>query len=533
MPEWFLEPVLKPGCGRKLHLKTRVLLSQQRGLGLLQKVVPRPSDGQRVPFVVGATIQRNRVLGRLLGGCVLAMLAMSYPSPASANEAPSAKRPNVVAIVTDDQGRWACGAYGNSEIHTPNIDRIGQDGLTFTNAFVATPVCSPSRATYLTGRFPTELGITDYIAPIESDAGLGLKAVTWPQVLRKNGYRTGLVGKWHLGTQPKFHPHRLGFDHFMGFLGGGTRPMDPVLESEGENVPLKGPLPDLLVDNAIQFVRTNRNQPFALCLHFRAPHLPYGPVPKVDSTPYENLDPDVPIPPGANAAQVKRWNRDYYASITSVDRNVGRLLDVLDELELTENTLVVFTSDHGYNNGRHGIDTKGNGRWIAGGVIGPKRPNMWDTSIRVPLLARWPSTIEAGRTTDRAVSNVDVFRTVLGALSIPLPEKNTVHGEDYSPLFRGDQMSPRDQVFGQYDLHNRGLAYMRMIRTSRYKYVRHFKANFLDELYDLESDPLEKHNLMRRSRGRNDEINAIADALLGRLTTWQQSINDPILKSTY
>jgi choline-sulfatase len=335
------------------------------------------------------------------------------------------------------------GAYGNKEIRTPHMDRIGREGAVFTNAFVATPVCSPSRATYLAGRFPSELGITDWIAPVEADAGLGLKGVTWPQVLQRNGYRTGLVGKWHLGTQSQYHPTKLGFHHFMGFLAGGNRPMNPTLEVDGKETQLKGPLPDLLVDDAVQFVRNNKEMPFALCLHFRAPHLPYGPVPEVDSQPYKDLDPDVPVTRGAvESKQIKQWNRDYYASITSIDRNVGRLLAALDELKLSDNTIVLFTSDHGYNNGRHGVNTKGNGHWIAGGVNGPKRPNMWDTSIRVPLVVRWPGVVKPGTKIDSLVSNVDMFRTVLGALDVPLPREaeSKVRGVDFSRCFAANRL---------------------------------------------------------------------------------------------
>jgi uncharacterized sulfatase len=439
-------------------------------------------------------------------------------------------RPNLIAIVTDDQGQWAMGAYGNKDVKTPNMDRIAAEGALFVNAFTATPVCSPSRATYFTGRYPTELGITDWIAPQESDAGLGMRGLSWPQVLRKNGYRTALIGKWHLGSKPEFHPTRMGFDHFMGFLGGGTRPMHAELEVAGKLTATKGPLPDVLTDDAIRFVRESASRPFALCLHFRAPHLPYGPVPQEDSDLYKDVDPEVPSLPGLDTATLKRSTRDYYASISSVDRNLGRLLKALDDLKLSRNTLVIFTSDHGYNEGRHYIKTKGNGGWMAGGINGPMRPNMWDTSIRVPLAMRWPATIKAGTRPDHMVSNLDTFRTVLGALKVPLPEKCPAHGLDYSPLLRGEPLKPRGEIFGQYDLHNGGLAYMRMIRTERFKYVRYFKANSLDELYDLQADPDEQRNLLRPAAKSSAE--ALSN-LRGKLQAWQESIDDPILKSAY
>ncbi|MGH7202163.1 MAG: sulfatase family protein, partial [Planctomycetaceae bacterium] len=254
------------------------------------------------------------------------LFVLAVPALAADESAP---KPNLVAIVTDDQARWAMGAYGNAEIRTPNMDRIGREGALFMNAFVVTPVCSPSRAAYMSGRWPTEVGITDYLSPQESDAGIGLSAPIWPEVLQQNGYRTALLGKWHLGTKPQFHPKRKGFDHFFGFVGGGNRPIDPLLEVDGQETQLEGPLPDLLVDDAIGFIRRSQRDktPFLLCLHFRAPHTPYLPVPEQDSAPYADLDPTVPLEPGVVPEEIKDSHRAYYASVTSVDRNIGRLLD--------------------------------------------------------------------------------------------------------------------------------------------------------------------------------------------------------------
>ncbi|MGH7946837.1 MAG: sulfatase family protein [Opitutaceae bacterium] len=440
-------------------------------------------------------------------------------------------RPNLIAIVTDDQGRWALGAYGNQEIHTPNLDRIGREGAVFTRAFTNTPVCSPSRATYMSGLYPTEVKITDWLNPAETKAGAGLRALTWPAVLQKNGYRTGLVGKWHLGDQPRFHPTKLGFDHFMGFLGGGTTTMNPPLEKDGKVQPMKGPTPDIFTDEAIAFLRANKDRPFSLSLHFRAPHLPYGPVPESDSAHYRDLDPTIPALPGLDVAALKQSTQAYYASISSVDRNVGRLLKVLDELGLANNTLVVFTSDHGYNEGRHYVRTKGNGQWLAGGIPGPTRPNMWDTSVRIPLLMRWPAVIKPGRTIDDMVSNVDMFRTMLGAMGVPAPADARARGVDYSPLLRGQTMPARNIVHGQYDLHNGALAYMRMVRTDRYKLVRFFHVNNADEFYDLQSDPDEMQNLARGPRSAQYE--SVQQPLRDELAKWMTSINDPLLSDPY
>lgn len=441
-------------------------------------------------------------------------------------------RPNLVAIVTDDQGQWALGAYGNRQVHTPHMDRLAREGALFENAFTVTPVCSPSRAAYMSGRWPTQVGITDYFEPGENAAGQGLRALTWPRVLQQSGYRTALIGKWHLGTLPEFHPTRMGFDHFMGFLGGGTTPMNPLLEVEGKDVPTKGPEPDVVTDEAVAFITAHRDRPFAVCLHFRAPHLPYGPVPDEDAAHYQGVEIDVPDLPGLDVPAVQKSTAAYYASVSSIDRNLGRLLAKIEELGLAENTLVTFTSDHGYNEGRHLIQTKGNSSWIAGGVHGPKRPNMWDTSLRVPLLARWPKVIRPGTRVGQMVSNIDTFRTMLGALGVPLPASCAAQGRDTSPLLRGESLPPPSAVYAQYDLHNGGLAYMRMIRTERYKYVKFFRANLMDEFYDLESDPEEAKNLLRRGNKTTSKSDVLK-SLQKQLAEWQISIDDPILKPTY
>ena len=180
-------------------------------------------------------------------------------------------RPNIVFLYTDDQAQWAVGAYGNREIKTPNLDRLARRGAIFRNAFTVTPVCSPSRAALMTSRYPSELGIADWIDPRkEPDIGLAPAAITWPELLKGFGYATMLAGKWHLGTRDEFHPTRQGFDRFFGFRDGSNQPIDPRLEVDGQVRQLKGSLPDLLVDEGLSFIDRHRQGPFLLSIHFRA-----------------------------------------------------------------------------------------------------------------------------------------------------------------------------------------------------------------------------------------------------------------------
>ena len=439
-----------------------------------------------------------------------------------------AARPNLIYIMTDDQAQWAMSCYGNTDCPTPNMDRLAREGALFRNAFVVTPVCSPSRASFFTGRYGTELNITDWINKGEADAGIGLPdgIPTWPSVLQKAGYATGLIGKWHLGEQPRCHPTKHGFDYFMGFIGGGEVPMNPNLEVEGKVRNVKGAVSNIVTDDALKFVEKNKDRPFALCLFFREPHQPYEPMPDEDWNVFKNIDPKIPEVPFLDKEWTKQRHRHYYSSVHAIDRNLGRLLAQLDALKLSDNTIICFTSDHGYNIGQHGIYTKGNAAWIAAGVHGPKRPNMFEESIRVPLLIRWPGTVKPGTEITQTVANIDSFPTILSMLNVPMPAEVKQHGVNYSPALRGESFAGHKELFGQYNLHNAGLAFMRMIRTDRWKLVRHHLANGLNELYDLEKDPSEEKNLYN-----NPAAAKTRGELQLKLTCWMQSIDDPILSN--
>ena len=383
----------------------------------------------------------------------LGMLVVSVASGAEIGP----KRPNVVFIYTDDQARWAVGAYGNPDVKTPNLDRIARGGRYFRTHSLSRR-SALRRASMFTSRYPTDFGIEDWIDPNkEPDIGLAPSAILWPELLRGAGYTAMLAGKWHLGTRDEFHPTRQGYDRFYGFRGGGNQPMNPTLEVEGAVQKLEGSLPDLLVDASLKFVEANRNGPFLLSLHFREPHTPYAPVPEEDGAVFRAADLTVPEMPGLPHDRVIQLTRQYYASVHALDRNVGRLLDALDAWKLTENTVVIFSSDHGYNIGHHGIWHKGNGVWLLDGKTGP-RPNMFDHSIRVPLLIRWPGQIKPGTTVDRVVSNLDIFPTVIEMTGIGAPQNLKLAGRSVVPLLKGDGAGStpewNDTLFGQYDMHH-------------------------------------------------------------------------------
>ncbi|HJN11773.1 MAG TPA: sulfatase-like hydrolase/transferase [Pirellulaceae bacterium] len=444
-------------------------------------------------------------------------------------------RPNIVFVYTDDQAPTAVGMVGDSQFKTPHMDSLFHDGVRLANAFVTTPVCSPSRAGLMTSRYSSELAILDWINPSrETEHGLDPDTVTWPELLAAAGYKTGLVGKWHLGTADRYHPTRTGYDYFIGFRAGGASPVDPKLEKDGVSRPFKGFTPDILTDHAIEFVRQNCQQPFLLSLHFRAPHARWLPVRDEDWLPYKELDPQIPNPNfvDLDVRRVKRMTREYMASVASVDRNLGRLLETLDELGLRENTIVIFTSDHGYHLGHHGLWYKGNAQWQLTklppqkwpGIAPKQRPNLLDQAIRVPCAVRWPKQIKAGTVVGETVSNLDWFPTLLAMAGIDLPTTVRIRGHNFLPLLRGEKIEWDNRLYCEYSMRHGATTDMRAARTPDWKLMIDFHNVGREELYDLRNDPGETRDL---SSSTAAEHLAIKAQLAARIRSVMRELEDP------
>nr|WP_144054711.1 sulfatase-like hydrolase/transferase [Rhodopirellula europaea] len=461
-------------------------------------------------------------LSVVLLGCVC---FVGITSPRST----TAAKPNVVMVLTDDQAPWAfaeavrSGQFDDVPIpSTPNMDRLAAEGAVFRNFFCTTPVCSPARATLMTGRYASELGIKDFIpqpghklydpdSPVYLDPD---NTVTFAEVLQQQGYKTGLVGKWHLGDWTASgdsgkHPTQHGFDSFMGLTGGGTTPNNPELELNGKVQQFEGLTTDILTDHAIDFVEQNADQPFFLCLSTRAPHGRWLPVAPEDWQPYEEMDPTIPQYPNLDNNWVRKKMKEYLASTSGVDRNLGRLLQTLDDQNLTFNTVVIFTSDHGFNMGHHGIWHKGNGIWATKQkppgelhqgtrVISNKyRPNLYDHSLRVPAIVRWPGVVQPSTVIEATASHLDWFPT-LCAIAGEGSSAKDLPGRDLSPLLRGKTREDWDQTqYFEYDMINYAVASLRGYRTPKYKLIRDRHNEGCDEFYDLTSDPDETVNLIR------------------------------------
>ena len=430
-------------------------------------------------------------------------------------------RPNVLFILTDDQGVWAAGCYGNREIRTPHIDRIAETGVRFDRFFVATPVCSPSRATLLTGRIPSQHGVHDWIrgGNVGDGAASYLEGETaYTDVLAAHGWRCGLSGKWHLGnsTLPQH-----GFSHwFTHQFGGGPYNNAPMVR-DGVPVTEPGYVTNVITDDALAFIdrHANRDEPFYLGVHYTAPHSPWTGHPRdivdsYDDCPFESC-PQEPVHPWAGGlTRENMGNREslkgYFAAVTAMDLDIGRLLGRLDHHGIRQDTLVVFLSDNGFSLGHHGFWGKGNGT---------NPLNMYEHSIRVPALISQPGRLPEGAVQPAMISAYDFMPTLLSYLDLPVPWDRDLPGRNAVDAWTGQAGQPdagRDHVvvFDEY-------GGTRMIRTETWKYVHRYPGG-PNELYDLENDPDERANLADDAgyAGR-------CRSLRGELESWFERYADP------
>lgn len=455
----------------------------------------------------------------------------------SRDKKPADQRPNILFILTDDQAPWALGLSGHPHMQTPNLDQLFQSGAYLRNCFTPTPVCSPARTSIMTSRYGTELGITDWINPrVEDQLGLAVDTPVWPKSLQSAGYQTALVGKWHLGTQPEQHPTKFGFDYFMGLTEGGASPRNPKLEVNGQFQTVQGFTVDIVTDEAIRWMRlTDPQRPFCLCVHYREPHAAYVPVRNEDWEPFATLDPQIPNPdyPQLDVDRVKKITREYLACMHGLDRCVGNLLGELERIGAEQDTIVIHTSDHGYNMGHNGIWHKGNGHWILtdpppGTENVPKnqRPNMFDLSLRVPTAVRWPGVIAPGTIIDQTVSHLDWFPTLLDMAGVERPADVPLRGRSIVPVLKGEGRGWDNDFYAQYSTHHQSKTDMRTYRTPEWKLIRDFRNPERDELYNLQQDPEETINLIASD---DPDVKAVIGRLHDKILDRMEATTDPVL----
>ncbi|MBI5758238.1 MAG: sulfatase-like hydrolase/transferase [Planctomycetales bacterium] len=422
----------------------------------------------------------------------------------------SAERPNFVFIYTDDQ-RWdALGVVQREHgdkgrfpwLESPNLDRLATEGVRFRNAFVVTALCAPSRAAFLTGRYGHLNGVVNNHTPFPE------QSVTHASLMRAAGYRTGYVGKWHMGNQSGLRP---GFDFSASFVGQGVY-FDCPIEVNGERTPSQGWVDDVSTDYAIRFVTDNKDKPFSLVLGYKTCHGPFTPPQRTEKS-YGDAEarvvPNLNVPAiyksgeaddarrdtkkaaaatkstskdAPNATTVKT-NLGMFRGLRAVDENVGKLLATLDQFGLSENTVVVYSSDNGYYLGEHGL--------------GDKR-SAYDESMRIPMLLRYPKLGMKGTVIDQLVLNIDLAPTWLDLAGLPIP--NEMQGRSWKPLLTGNPAPAawRDAMFYSYFREGRfPIPTVTAVRTDSAKLITYPGHDDWTELFDLRVDPYETKNIFR------------------------------------
>ncbi len=449
---------------------------------------------------------------------VVAILLISGLSAVAAFATEPATPPNILLIVSDDQGYRDLGCYGSQDVQTPILDGLAAEGVRLTNFYVSCPACTPSRASLLTGRYPQRHGTTALFRNDAVDLGLQYDAIRYAvsperilgmderevmvaEVLRKAGYATGLYGKWDLGQLRRFLPRQRGFDEFFGFVNTGIdyytherygvpsmyRNNDPTTEGKGTYAT------HLFEREAARFLERHHDRPFFLYVAFNAPHMPSSLDAAVRSrvqVPPEYLE----RYPQANGDRAER-RRAYMAAVTCMDEAIGRLLALLDEHKLSDRTLVVFLSDNGASGG-------GDNGPLRGG-----KATLFEGGIRVPCIVRWPGRLPRGRVCDGFLSAMEVFPTLLAASGAPVPPGIVLDGFDMLPVLAGAAASPREEMFWEF----RGQA---AARVGPWKWVSSPKGG---GLFNLTDDPGEKHDLSA------DRPQAL-DRVTARLTHWRQQM---------
>ena len=420
-------------------------------------------------------------------------------------------RPNIVVVLVDDM-RWdEFGEAGHNYLKTPNIDRIAKEGAYFINAFATTPLCSPSRASFLTGQYAHTNGIVDNTARNEQSHQLN----TFPKQLNENGYATAFIGKWHMGNDDTKRP---GFDYWVSLKGQGEA-IDPALNVNGELQTVKGYVTDILTDHSLLFINQKRDQPFLLYLAHKALHpnlkqrddgtvvdigeggfIPanrhLGMYDKAvfNRRPNYNIPPlDKPalarriegLPPlSAETSTKEKTIRERSEMLMAVDESLGAILKALEDKGELDNTIVVFTSDHGYWYGEHCLDEE--------------RRLAYEEAIRIPMLVRYPPTIKAGSKPEQLVLSIDLAPTLLDMAGV-FPGSD-LQGKSWGPIFAGKVNSWRSSFLVEYYSDTVFPRVVKMgykaVRNQRYKYIHYVDLEGMNELYDLVIDPYELHNII-------------------------------------
>ena len=411
-------------------------------------------------------------------------------------------KPNIIFILVDDLGWTDLGCYGSKFYETPNIDKLASDGILFTNAYAASPVCSPTRASIMTGKHPSRLNITDWIpgddpknreliGPQDRNE-LPLEEITIAEVLRQNGYKTFFSGKWHLGKEG-FHPEEQGFEINKGgfHMGHPASYYAPYKNPKLDDGPEGEYLTDRLTDETIRFIKENQNDPFFVFLSFYTVHTPiqanldYVDYYKEKLESYNDTS-VVQIPDKEGLTTINQLNPDYASMVHSMDANIGMILDKLEDLEIDDETIIIFTSDNGglstyHNRYNHAAPTS----------VKPLRAGKgwcYEGGIRVPLIIKNIAKDPISGQSNEVVVSYDFFPSIMDMAGVPIQEEIELDGISLTPLLKGSSGLSRDFVFWHYPhYHGSGWTPGAAIRSGKWKLIEFYESG-KSELYNLESD---------------------------------------------
>jgi arylsulfatase A-like enzyme len=475
----------------------------------------------------------TRVLTLTILAAVAALAVHGGGAPVGAQSPPV--RPNIVMVVVDDM-RWDdMGVAGHPFVETPNIDRVAREGARFANAFATTPLCSPSRGNLLTGLYAHTSGIVDNVERGPASHQLD----TFPRMLQRAGYDTAFIGKWHMGNDDTPRP---GWDYWLSMKGQGQL-FDPPLNENGERKVVKGYITDIFSEKAAAFIERPRTKPFLVYLPHKAIHpdltvkLPEGQqalvrggflaAPRHEGryaeakvprrTNYGVTPTDKPAlmravegvtPISLDTVTPDETIRDRLEMLLSIDDGLGTMLSALERVGKLDDTIVVFTSDHGYFYGEHGLNAE--------------RRFAYEESIRIPLVARYPRLIKPGTIPEQLTLTIDLAPTLLELGRAPVPQ--ALQGRSLVPLLRGERPkdwrtsvliehhSDPERYLGRGALRRALNMGYKAVRTERHKYIQYTELSGMDELYDLQSDPYEMNNLFANPQ-RAPTLQAMRDEL--------------------
>ena len=428
---------------------------------------------------------------------VLAVLAVALAprAPAQTTSPASSTRPNIVLILMDDLGYGDIGSYGVADAKTPNIDRLAREGVKFTQFYANGATCTPTRTGFITGRYQQRYGLEWPLGSVPGDSARGLSPseTSLPKLVKSAGYATGLIGKWHLGWMPKFHPGRHGFDRFWGFLSGYLDYYSNVGEFDRHDLydddqPARDStyLTDQITAHARTFIEQHKEGPFFLEIAYNATHWPFQ---------RPNLEPHLRGEPDSRDGT----RADYVLMLERADRGVGVILNTLDRLDLARNTLVIFTSDNG-------------GEWLSRNApLFHRKATLWEGGIRVPALFRWPARLPAGVVSRQVGITMDLTATIIAAAGAAPPSSYQPEGIDLIPLLAQRRVVDRT-LYWRVQSPTRS---QRAIRRGNWKYMRDGGYEFV---FDLATDPGERRDLTARHKTLLPEFRKL-------LAAWEASVD--------